>query len=140
VGPPTATLQFLHNLLTGAAKVFLLDKVLPVASTYEDAVDHVHREYHPVVQKEQVNKDLSNLRVTYLVGKGMTFDLALVEVHKRVSSRSRMVPSAYQGEEHRVAFLRGAVIGYTWAAKPLSRIATHNMSFQQLYAELPSSL
>jgi len=137
---PRLKLQFLHNLLTGAAKVFLLDKVLPVASTYEDAVDHVHREYHPVVQQEQMKNDLSNLRVSYLVGKGMTVDLALVEVYKRVSSRSRMVPAAYQGEEHRVAFLRGAVIGYTWAAEPLSRIATHNLSFQQLYAELSSSL
>jgi len=80
-------LQFLHNLLTGAAKVFLLDMVLTVASTYEDAVDHVHREYHPVVQQEQMKNDLRNLRVIYLVGKGMTVDVALVEVYKRVSSR-----------------------------------------------------
>jgi len=88
-------LQFLHNLLTSAAKVFLLDMVLPVASTYEDAVDHVHREYRPVVQQEQMKNDLSNLRVIYLVGKGMAVDVALVEVYKRVSSRSRMVPAAY---------------------------------------------
>jgi len=137
---PRLKLQFLHNLLTGAAMVFLSDKVLAVASTYEDAVDHVHREYHPVFQQEQMKNDLSNLRVSYLVGNGMTVDLALVEVYKRVSSRSSMVPAAYQGEEHRVAFLRGSVIGYTWTAQPLSRIATHNLSFQQLYAELCSSL
>ena len=137
---PRLKLQYLHNLLTGAAKVFLLDKVLPVASTYEDAVDHVHREYHPVVQQKQMKNDLSNLRLSYLVGKGMTVDLALVQVYKRVSSRSRMVPAAYQGEEHRVAFLRGAVIGCTWATEPLSRIDTHNLSFQQLYTELSSSL
>jgi len=137
---PRLKLQFLHNLLTGAVKVFLLDKVLPVTSTYEDAVDHVHKEYHPVVQKEQMKNDLSNLRLSYLVGKGMTVDLALVEVYKRVSSRSTMVPAADQGEEHRVAFFRGAVIGCTWAAEPLSRIATDNLLFQQLYAELSSSL
>jgi len=51
-----------------------------------------------------------------------------------------MVPAAYQGVEHRVALLRGAVIWYTWDAEPLSRIKTHNFSFQQLYAELCSSL
>jgi len=137
---PRLKLQFLHNLLTGAAKVFLLKKVLPVVSTYEDAVDHVHREHHPVVQQEQVKNDLCNPRVSYLVGKGMTVDLALVEVYKRVSNRSRMVPAAYHFVEHRVAFLRGAVIRYTWAAEPLSRIATHNLSFQKLYAELSPSL
>jgi len=137
---PRLKLQFLHNPLIGTAKVFLLDKFFPVASTYEEAVDHVHREYHPVFQQEQMKNDLSNLRVSYLVGKDMTVDLALVEVYKRVSSRSRMVPSAYKGEEHRVAFLRGAVTGYNWAAEPLSRIATHNLCFQQLYAELSWSL
>jgi len=126
--------------LTGAAKVFVLEKVLPVASPYEDAVDHVHREYHPVVQQEQMKNDHRNLRVSYLVIKGMTMDLALVEVYKRVSSRSRLVPAEYQGEELRVAFLRGAGIGYTWAAETLSPIATHNLSFQQLYAKLSSSL
>jgi len=41
---------------------------------------------------------------------------------------------------HRVTFLPGAGIGYTWAAEPSSRIATHNLSFQQFFAELSSSL
>ena len=77
-------LKFLHNLLTGAAKVFLLGKVFPVASTYEDALDHVHRDYHLVVHQEQMRNDLSTVRVSYLVGKGMTVDLAVVKVYKRV--------------------------------------------------------
>jgi len=137
---PQLKLQFLHKFLTGAAKVFLLDKVLPVVNTNGDAVDHVHQEYHPFVQREQMKNSLSNLRVSCLVGKGMTVNLALVKVYERVSRRSRMVLAADQGDEHRIAFLRGVVIGYTWAAEPLSRIATHNLSFQQLYAELSSSL
>jgi len=132
--------QVLQNLLTGAAKVFILDQVLPVASINEDAGDHVHRENYPVVQQEQMKTDLGNVRVSYLVGKGMTVDVALVEVYKRVTSRSRMVPVAYKVEEHGVALLRGAIIGFTWVAKPLSRISSHNFPNQQLYAALSSSL
>jgi len=137
---PRLKVQVLQNLLTGAAKVFILDQVLPVASTNEDAGDHVHRENYPIVQKEQMKTDLGNVRVSYLVGKGMTVDVALVEVYKRVIRRSRMVPVAYKVEKHGVAFLRGAIIGFTWVAKPLSRISRHNLPNQQLYAELSSSL
>jgi len=84
------------------------------------------------------NHNRQNLRVSYLVTKSMTVDLALVGVYKRVSSRSRIVPAVYLGEEHPVASFRGAVRGYAWAAEPLGCIATNNMSFQQLYAKLSS--
>ena len=44
----------------------------------------MHRDYHLVVHQEQMRNDLSTVRVSYLVGKGMTVDLAVVEVYKRV--------------------------------------------------------
>jgi len=66
--------------------------------------------------------------------------MALVEVFNRVSRKSRTVPEAYQGKEHRFASLRGAFIGCTCAVKPQSSIATHNLSFQQPYAKLSWSL
>jgi len=64
-------LKFLQNVLAGVAKVSLLETFFPFANTYEDAVNRVDREYHPVVQKEPMKNDLSNLvavlRTTTLV-------------------------------------------------------------------------
>lgn len=37
-------------------------------------------------------------------------------------------------------FFRNPVIGYKWSRKPLSRVATDNLSFQQLYSELEVAL
>lgn len=37
-------------------------------------------------------------------------------------------------------FLRNATVGLSWATEPLSRIATHNLDFQQLYGELEAAL
>ena len=44
------------------------------------------------------------------------------------------------GKRIKSSFLRKTVIGYDWATEPLSRIATHKLTFQSLYSELESAL
>ena len=51
-----------------------------------------------------------------------------------------LVPRSHQGDANSVDFLHHAVLGYEWATEPLSRVATHDLSFQQLYGELAASL
>lgn len=53
---------------------------------------------------------------------------------------SRQVLLSHRGDAHRVGFLRRAVIGYSWSHEPLSRVATHGLTFQQLFGELESAL
>lgn len=65
---------------------------------------------------------------------------ALEKVYKIVTKLSSQVPPAYRGETHKIEFLRNATVGYDWATQPLSRVATHNLSFQQLYGELEFQL
>ena len=48
------------------------------------------------------------------------------------------MPISHRGNACKVEFLRNAVVGCEWATEPLSRIATYNLTFQQLYGELES--
>lgn len=48
--------------------------------------------------------------------------------------------ASHRGDSPKVELLRGAVVGYECATKPLSRVATQGLSFQQLYGEFVSSL
>ena len=43
-------------------------------------------------------------------------------------------------DAHKLEFLRNAVVGASWSREPLGRVATHNLSFQQLYGELEAAL
>ena len=57
-----------------------------------------------------------------------------------ITKLSRQGPASHRGDAHKVEFLRNAVVGSGWSHEPLSRVATHGLSFQQLYGELEAAL
>ena len=46
----------------------------------------------------------------------------------------------HRGNAHKIELVRNAVVEYEQVTETLSRIATHLLSFQQLYGELKSAL
>jgi hypothetical protein len=46
----------------------------------------------------------------------------------------------YRSEEHKIEYLRSAVIGMSWAREPLSRVNAGYMSYQELFSQLESSI
>jgi len=133
-------LQFLHNLLAGDAKRFYLENVQAFATSFNQAVELVSTEYNSVVRQSRVKNYLSTFRMSTLVAQGKTETFALEQTYKNIMKLAPMVPRSHQGDAHRVDFLRHAVVGYPWANEPLSRVPTHNLSFQQLYGELEAAL
>lgn len=77
--------------------------------------------------------------MTNYVVKGMSEEDALMGTYRTVAKVSKLLPSSHQGEVHRVYFLRGTDVGYSWASAPWSRIPTAREGFQKLYGELQSS-
>lgn len=57
-----------------------------------------------------------------------------------ITKLSPQVPASHRGDAHMMAFLRNPTAGCPWATLPLIRIATHNLSFQELYGELEAAL
>ena len=137
---PTQRLNYLHNLLAGDAKRFYLDHVQPYAANYQQAIEMVNKEYNSNVRQNRVKNYLNSLRISQFAGEGLDELACLEKCYKVITKLARQVPKAFQGDAHRVEFLRGAVVGSTWATEPLSRIATHSLDFQKLYGELEAAL
>lgn len=128
--------RYLHNLLRKDAHRFYLDSVRPNASTYEEAVTLLEKEYNSVVRQTRVKNHLNGLRLTQFINNDTDTAGALAKVYKRILTMSRQVPITHRGDAHKIEFLRTAVVGHRWAKEPLSRVATAGLTFQQLYAEL----
>lgn len=62
--------------------------------------------------------------------------MELDKEYKFILKLSIQVPISHKGDAHRIEFHRGAVIGAYWYREPLSRVATNDLNFKQLYGEL----
>lgn len=137
---PAQKLQYFHNVLSKDAHRFYLDRVQSYATSFHQAVEMIDREYNSPVRQARVKNYLNSLRVSDYVAKGTEISMALTKVYRQILQMSRQVPISHQGDAHRIEFLRGAVIGYTWSHEPLSRVATQGLTFQQLYGEIEAAL
>lgn len=136
----TQKLQYLHNILSKDASRFYLDRVAHYATTFQQAVEMIDQEYNSIVRQTRVKNYLNNLRVSDFEANGDEISVALMKVYKAILKLSRQVPVSHRGDAHRIEFLRRSVVGYNWSHEPLSRVATHNLSFQQVYGELEAAL
>lgn len=133
-------LRYLHYFLKGDAKRFYLSEQEPFASSYADAVSRICAEYYSAIYQSQAQNTLGSLRIATYVANGKTEQDALVETYWTVAKVSKFLPPLHQGQAHRMEYLRGAVVGDSWACQPLSRIATARLGFQHLYGEFQSAL
>jgi len=136
----TQKLQFLHNIVVGAAKRYYINHVQAFATTFAQAVEMVGNEFNSAVQQNEVKTYLSTYDMNALVEGGKTEAGALAHTYKTIVKLAPLLPRCHQGDANSVDFLHHAVLGYEWATEPLSRVATHDLSFQQLYGELAASL
>ena len=65
---------------------------------------------------------------------------ALARLYRVITKLSGQAPSSHRGDAHKLEFLLNAVVGAVWSHEILSRVATHNFSFQQLHGELDAAL
>lgn len=137
---PTQKLQYLHNVLTGDAKRFYYNRIEGYAAGFSQAVTMLQDEYNSAVRQDRCKNYLSSLRLAKFADEGLELSSALEKTYKVITKLSPQVPQSHRGEAHKVEFLRKAVVGYEWATEPLSRIATHKLTFQNLYSELESAL
>lgn len=133
---PPQKLKYMQNIVTKDAQRFYIDKLKAYANISEQAVNLIGEKYNAPVRQARVKNFLNSLRVHYDIGDKVDGATALEKVYKLILKLSRQVPASHRGDAHRIEFLRSAVIGYNWYREPLSRVATNDLSFQQLYGEL----
>ena len=137
---PPQRLQFLHNLLRGDVKRYYLNKIDGYETSFQQAIQILEEEYNSPVRQTRVKNYLNSLRVTAFVAEGKEMYDGLALTYKSIIKFSRQAPRSHQGDAHKVEFLRNAVVGMPWSSEPLSRVATHQLTFQRLYSELEAAL
>lgn len=118
------------------AKRFYLDSLLPYVNTFNRAVELIGNGYNSIARQNRVKNVLNQLRLQDRVDEGRDEGEALAKVCKIIIKLSPQVPASHLGYAHKIEFLRNAFVGREWATEPLSRIATHNLSFEPLYGNL----
>ena len=128
--------QYMHNLLRDDAKRFYPYRVDNRVNNFTPAVQMIDNEYNSIFLQNRVKMYLRGVRLSRFIDEGHNKILVHEKVYKLIKKLSQEVPLSYRGKSHKVEFLRNAIIRYPWATEPLSRIATHGLSFQQIYGEL----
>lgn len=100
----------------------------------------ISRKYNSPVWQTRVKNYLNSLHVSDYVAKGLEISALLSKIYRQILQLSRQVPPSHQGDPHRIRFLRRAVNGYSWSHETFFRVATHGLTFQQLFEELETAL
>eukprot|EP00171_Calliarthron_tuberculosum_P003182 IDg3182t1 len=111
-----------------------------LVNNFTEAIRMIDNEYNSIVRQNRVKNHLAGLRLSKYTSEGLDDLLSLEKVYKLITKLSPQVPMSHRSEAHKIEFLRNATVGYPWATEPLSRVATHGLSFQQLYSELEAAL
>lgn len=132
--------QYLHYVLAGDAKRFYLNTVQGHDTSFTEAVAMIEAEYNSAAKQMQVKNTLSNHKLSAMVTAGKDIKTALADTYKMIVRLSPLVPQAYRSDANKLDFLRSAVVGYPWANSSLRKLNAGNITFQQLYTDLQSSL
>jgi len=133
-------LRFIHSPLHSDAERFYLADVKLTSKSYGDSIARIRATYHSAVHQNQAQNALESLRMATHVSQGIAEQDASTKTIKTVANTSQQLPASHMGDEHRVCYLTGAMVGYAWVLAPLSCSPTSKLGFQKLCDELQSAL
>ena len=137
---PSQKLQYMHHLLRDNAKRFFTRNIQGNINSFNEASAIMEQEYNSISRRNRISNHLKSLRITHFIRSDCNTSDALEKLHAEISKLAPQGPMHYRSEEHRIEYLRSAVIGMSWAHEPLSRVTAGGMSYQELYSQLESSI
>ena len=81
-------LEYLHNVMSGDAKRFYLRAVEPHATTFQQAIELIGKEYNYIVRQNRVKNVLNQLRLNDKLGESTDKGEALAKVYKIITKLS----------------------------------------------------
>ena len=99
------------------------------------------KEYNSFSRQSRVGNYLKSLRIEHIARKdNISTFAALQKLNDQIPQRIRQGPAHSRSEQHKIDYLRSAVIGHSWARDALSRASATSMSFNELFAQLASAI
>lgn len=107
----TQRLQFFLQLVAQRRSALLSGKFKHTATPYQEAAQHLKKEYNSVERQTRAKNYLGLLRLEEFKSAITDTAAALAIVYKRILSFSRQVPVLHRGDAHRIESLRAAITG-----------------------------
>jgi hypothetical protein len=122
------------------AKRFFTRNIQVNINSFNEASAIMEQEFHSISRRNRISNHLQSLRITHFIRSDCNTSDAVEKLHGEILKLSTQVPMHYRAEEHRIEYLRSAVIGMSWAHEPLSSVTAGGMSYQDLYSQLEYSI
>lgn len=129
-------LMFMYNMFDGEAMRFFDSNVDGHVQTFSEAVLIINKQYNSKTRQTAVQNRLTNLCLGRLVAEGASEKQALKTIYDTITKLAPQLPPNYRDDSHKVGYLRLSVVGVMWAKQTVGRLATEDLSFEQLYSEL----
>lgn len=91
---------------------YYLDAVQLYATTFQQEVAMIDREYNFPVRQNRVKKYSTSLRVRECKENCVEVSAGLSKAYKLIQKLSRQVPQSHREDAHRIELLRKAVLSY----------------------------
>lgn len=85
---PTQKLQYLHSILSGDSKIYYLERIDGYATSFQQAVEMIEREYNSSVRKSCVKHYVNQLRLNSFVAEEMGESAALAKLYHIITKLS----------------------------------------------------
>lgn len=132
--------QFLHYILSKDAKRCYNATVASHVVPFQQALEKISSEYNSPVRQACVKNSFCSLRINSLITKGIEESEAIAKVYKRIVKLPTQCSVSHSGDAHKIEFPRAAVVACEWIREPLSRVASHQITYQKLYSKLETAL
>ncbi len=113
----------------GDAKRFYLETVFAHEQTFNHAVELIGHEYNSSMRPNRTENVLNTLRPHDELCENQDERKTLAMVYKPNTTLAPQAPTSHRRNAHKIEFLRNTVVRFGYATEPLSRIASHNLSF-----------
>ncbi len=129
----------MHDLFRGDDKRFYHNNVQLNVQRIEHAVELINREYNSAARQSRAKNFLYTLTLRNQIDEHSAEGQALEKVYKTITKLALQVSMSHRGDAHKIAILGNVVAEHKSATEPIIRIATHQLTFQQLYGELEAA-
>ena len=134
-------LQFLHNLLDGAALDFYNDEIQNQVVTYEEAIKQMNEKFNSIHQQNRIKDNLFSIQFSKFENAESSKNEALVKLGSYISAHISQCPEQFRSDASKKEFLKRAVLKQPWATEPVNRMSSNPSStFQSFLTDLAGSL
>ena len=138
--PPAERLSFIHHILKDESYRFFQSQIKGKASSYGEAFDMLRKEFCNPARQHQTKAMLDGMKISTLMGEGMTRVKALTEAYQLVGRLNSQCPPAFVGDAHKVSMLARTVQDESWAANVLEDNMVQPMSYHDFHSRLSAAL